>query len=286
MSSEDYLSDTSQRRQMRADMDALSAFSASSSQPRVGRSDSILTRRLEEFTPLTDGDRAELARLGTQATHTIEPKRDLLSEGEAPRSVYLILEGWACHYRTLENGRRQIVDFSVPGDLCDLNLFILDAMDHSIGAITTLRVAEIGREVLRRVVTTVPNITTALWWQELVSKSIHREWIVNVGQRSARERIAHLLCEMFLRLESVGLTQGFSCDFPPTQTDIADATGLTPVHVNRSLQELRRCGLIELERQKLTIPDMSALQKAAVFNPAYLHHGRLKRHTDGGRLTA
>src|SRR3954464_9747539 len=183
-----------------------------------------LTRRLEEYIPLTDADRKELARLSSQPTHTIQPRRDPIREGDAPRSLYLILDGWGCHYRTLEDGRRQIVDFAVAGDLCDLNLFILDRMDHSIGAITRLQVAEIGREVLHRVVTTHPNITTAFWWQELVSKSIHREWILNVGQRSALERIAHLFCEMFLRLESVGLTDGYSCDFPATQQDIAEAT--------------------------------------------------------------
>jgi CRP-like cAMP-binding protein len=183
----------------------------------------------------------------------------------------------------LGDGRRQIVDFAVPGDLCDLNLFILDRMDHAIGAITALSVAEISRDAFHRVVTTYPNITTALWWQELVSKSIHREWIVNLGQRSAQERIAHLFCEMFLRLESVGLTNGLFCDFPPTQTDIADATGLTPVHVNRTIQELRRVGLITLERHKLSIPDMRELQRAGCFNPDYLHHGRLNRHSDHAR---
>jgi len=242
-----------------------------------------LTRRLEEYTALTDTDRRELARLSEQSMHIVQPRRDLLREGGAPRSLYLIVEGWGCHYRTLENGRRQIVDFAIPGDLCDLNLFILDRMDHSVGAITRMKVAEISREVFRRVVTTSPNITTALWWQELVSKSIHREWIVNIGQRNALERIAHLLCEMFLRLESVGLTYGFSCDFPPTQNDIADATGLTSVHVNRSIQELRRRGLISLERQMLTIPNMLALQQVGLFNPEYLHHRMLDRHTDFGR---
>src|SRR4051794_14487571 len=117
-----------------------------------------LTRRLEEYTALTEADRAELARLANLSTHTVQPRRDLLQEGDAPRSLYLILDGWACHYRSLEDGRRQIVDFAIPGDICDLNLFILDRMDHSIGAITRLRVAEIGREVLHRVVTNSPNI--------------------------------------------------------------------------------------------------------------------------------
>lgn len=245
-----------------------------------------LTRRLEEYTPLTDADRAQLADLSRQATHTIPARRDLLREGDAPRCLYLIVEGWGCHYRTLQDGRLQIVDFAIPGDFCDLNLFILDRMDHAIGALTKLRVAEIGREVLHRIIANHPNITTALWWQELVSKSIHREWIVNVGQRSALERIAHLCCEMFLRLESVGLTDGFSCHFPPTQRDLGDATGLTSVHVNRTLQELRRLGLIILEGKKLTIPDMLALQDAGLFNPAYLHHRRLGLHNDLRRAEA
>jgi CRP-like cAMP-binding protein len=242
-----------------------------------------LTRRLEEYTPLTEADRAELARLCAQSDRTVPAKLDLIREGDAPRSIYVILDGWACHYRTLENGRRQIVDFAIPGDLCDLNLFILDRMDHSIGAITRLKVAEVGREEFHRVVTNFPNITTALWWVELVSKSIHREWIVNVGQRAARERMAHLFCEIFLRLESVGLTNGFSCDFPLTQNDIAETTGMTSVHVNRTIQELRREGLIVLERHKLIIPDMLALQGAGLFNPDYLHIRRLNRHTDISR---
>ena len=243
-----------------------------------------LTRRLEEYTTLTDADRAELARLCTQSTRTIQARQDLIREGDAPHFVYIVLEGWAAHYRTLEDGRRHIVDFAIPGDICDLNLFILDRMDHSVCAITRLKVAEVGREALHRVVTNFPNITTALWWVELVSKSIHREWILSVGQRSARERIAHLLCELFLRLESIGLTHGFSCDFPLTQNDIADTTGLTSVHVNRTIQELRREGLLILERQKLTIPDMCALQAVGLFNPEYLHLRRLNRHTDEGRL--
>lgn len=277
---------TSKRSRAESSPEAERSTVQSSSRTIGAGSTNVLTQRLEEFTPLTEGDRAELAWLCTQSNRTIPARRDLIRQGDRPRSIYLILDGWAFRHRALADGRRQIVDFAIPGDLCDLNLFILDVMDHSITAMTKLRVAEIGRDVLHRVVTTCPNITTALWWQELVSKSIHREWIVNVGQRSAQERIAHLLCEMFLRMESVGLTHGFSCDFPPTQAEIAEATGLTPVHVNRSIQELRRRGLIELERQRLTIPDMRALQQVAHFNPDYLHHRRLNRHTGAGRRLA
>jgi CRP-like cAMP-binding protein len=243
----------------------------------------VLTRRLEGFTPLTDADRAELAHLSAQSTRHFRPKADLIREGDTPRAIYLILDGWACHYRMLRDGRRQIVDFAIPGDLCDLNIFILDRLDHSIAALSGVTIAEIGRDDFHRIITTHPNITTALWWQELVSKSIHREWIVNIGQRSAKERVAHLLCEMFLRLESVGLTDGSSCHFPPIQTDLADATGLTNIHVNRTLKVLREEGLISLERHKLTILDMAALQSAGLFSPAYLHHARLSRHSDTRR---
>ena len=122
-----------------------------------------LARRLEEFTPLAEADQAALARLGTQVVHTVGRRHDLMREGDEPRALYLILDGWACHYRMLKDGRRQIVDFAIPGDLCDLNVFILDAMDHSIGALTELTVAEIGRDALHRVATSHPNITTALW---------------------------------------------------------------------------------------------------------------------------
>ena len=245
-----------------------------------------LTRRLSEYVELSDHDRAEIARLTALPTRTVKPRHDLIREGEAPRAVYLILEGWACHYRSLDDGRRQIVDFAIPGDLCDLNVFILDRMDHSIGALTRLKVAVMDRDELQNLVGKSSNITTALWWQELVSKSIHREWIMNVGQRRAVERIAHLLCELFLRLESVGMTTGFSCDFPLTQNDIADATGLTPVHVNRTLQQLRAMEVVILENRRLIIPDMAALQAVGAFNPDYLHHHRNARHTDATREEA
>jgi CRP-like cAMP-binding protein len=123
-------------------------------------------------------------------------------------------------------------------------------------------------------------VTQALWWESLVNSAIQREWTLNVGQRTAYERISHLLAELYLRLKTVGLTQNGSCDFPLTQTDVADATGLTAVHVNRTLQELRRDNLIVLERRRLTIPDLRSLMDAAMFNPNYLHLDHEGRHLD------
>jgi CRP-like cAMP-binding protein len=229
-----------------------------------------LAVRLESFTHLSADDRAAIGRI-SKASRIVGPRRDVIREGENPKHVLLMLDGWASRYKTLPDGRRQIVAFFLPGDFCDLNVYILKAMDHSIGAITRLSVADISREEMDTLTANYPRIAQALWWESLVQSAIQREWTLNIGQRTAYERIAHLLVELYLRLRSVGLTQNGSCDFPLTQTDIADAQGLTAVHVNRTLQELRRDGLIELERRRLSIPDLRRLMDLALFNPNYLH---------------
>lgn len=238
-----------------------------------------LALRLEAFTRLSSEDKAAVGRV-SKISRVIAPRRDLIREGERPHYVHLMIEGWACRYKALPDGRRQIVAFFVPGDFCDLNIYVLKEADHSIGAITRLAVADISREDMDLLTTHYPRITQALWWESLVNAAIQREWTLNIGQRTAYERIAHLLVELFLRLKSVGLTNGISCDFPLTQTDIADATGLTAVHVNRTLQELRREGLIILERKHLTIPTLQKLKDVAMFNANYLHLDHEGRHLD------
>lgn len=249
-------------------------------------STSPLARRLEEYADLSPEDREVIDRISSHRIRTVSARRDLVREGESPSLVYLILEGWACHYRTLRNGRRQIVDFAIPGDLCDLNVYILECLDTSIAAITRLRVAEINRETFEGMTSRHPSITRALWWQELVTKSIHREWIVNVGQRTAEERIAHLLCEMLLRMQSVGLADDNECILPFTQIDIADATGLTAVHVNRTVQKLRRDGLILFQGRRLKVPDMARLRATGLFNPGYLHLTRLGKRAQARQAAA
>ena len=153
-------------------------------------------------------------------------------------------------------------------------------MDHSIGAITRLKVAMIGADEMQGLTDERPRITQALWWHELVELAIQREWTVNLGQRTAYERIGHLLVELYLRLRTVGLAHDGRCDFPLTQNDLADATGLTAVHVNRTLQELRRDKLIELERKQLHILDLERLEDVSMFNPNYLHLDHEGRHLD------
>ena len=242
------------------------------------KADHPLIKRLEEYADLGGPALAALRELVRRPARQIAPRQDLIRQGSKPERLYLINKGWASRYKILADGRLQIVDFLIPGDLCDLNIYILSRMDHSIAAITGLEVIEIGRGELEDICQEHAEIIRALWWQELVSKSCNREWIVNVGVRSAAERISHLICELFLRLESIGLTDGYGCEFPLTQADLGSATGLTPVHVNRTLQEMRREGLLSLSRRVLTIPDMDALKARGLFNPDYLHLERLRRH--------
>lgn len=239
-----------------------------------------LIHNLQRYARLSEDDRAALERVGRTCLSDVAARRDIIREGDNPTVVRLIIRGWACRYKGLPDGRRQIVGFFIPGDFCDLNVYILKEMDHSIGAITRVQYAAITPEAMEQLTRERPRVSQALWWHELVSSSVQREWLLNIGQRSAYERIAHLLVEMFLRMRAVQLTDGTSCEFPITQTDIAEATGLTPVHVNRMLQELRAQGLIDLASRRLTIPDLSALMDAAMFNTNYLHLDQVGRHLD------
>ena len=153
-------------------------------------------------------------------------------------------------------------------------------MDHSIASITPLKYAEIGLADFEALMAQSAEITRALWLNELVNAAVAREWVANVGQRTALERIAHVFCEMFIRLSSLGLSDGDSCDWPLTQTDLADATGLTAVHVNRTLQDLRGRGLVRTSGRRLVVPDLDALKRISMFNPNYLH---LNRQSPGTR---
>ncbi|WP_298961101.1 Crp/Fnr family transcriptional regulator [uncultured Methylobacterium sp.] len=233
-----------------------------------------LIRKLGQFTTLSDSDRdAILAACGGKRRR-IDPREDIIREGENPTHVNLILDGWACRYKQLRDGRRQIISFLLPGDLCDTHVYVLREMDHSIGALTPVTFAEISRETLNRITAEHPRITHALEWDALVTAAIQREWTVNLGRRIAAERLGHLLCEIFIRLRGVGLTEGHSYILPVTQADLGNAMGLSSVHINRTLQELRGCGLIVLKGRQLTIPNLAALQTASLFNPNYLHLGR------------
>jgi CRP-like cAMP-binding protein len=239
-----------------------------------------LIRKLEQFVRLSPADRAILVRVAAERVRNFGSRIDIMREGDKPKDVHLILSGWACRYKQLEDGRRQVVSFFLPGDICDLNVFILTEMDHSIGTITPVTIADLPREFFDEIGAGHPRIATAFWWESLVNASIQREWTMNLGQRTASERIAHMLCEIFFRLRLAGLTHGETCDFPLTQSDLADATGLSKVHVNRTLQELRSASLIVLKGKTLVVPDLERLMSAGLFNPNYLHMDREGRQLD------
>ena len=233
-----------------------------------------LIRKLEQFTKLSRDDKQALERITSLRTRRLEAREDLIREGDRPRHVNLILDGWGYRYKVLEDGRRQITAFLVPGDLCDIRIFILRQMDHSVGALSAATVLEIPRSTILDLTNISPRLTRALWWNSLVEEAIQREWITNLGQRDAAERLAHLFCELFIRLRAVGLTDGPSYELPVTQAELGDVAGLSTVHVNRTLQELRAKGLIALRGKTLTIPDLEALQGAALFDANYLHLDR------------
>ena len=230
-----------------------------------------LIRKLSCFEKLSEASIEALLNLGALRSRTIKARHDVISEGDDPREVYLIVEGWACRYKLLEDGRRQIMSFFIPGDLADLHVYILHEMDHSIGAITPLKVGRISPKELEEVGDAHPRILRALWWDTLVTASIQREWTVSLGQRAAVESMAHLFCELFLRMRSVQLCNGNSCVFPLTHQHMADALGLTPTHIGRVLGQLRARKVITLEKHVLTIHDLGELKQIGSFNPNYLH---------------
>ena len=196
--------------------------------------------------------------------------RDIIAEGERPDHVHLMLGGWSCRYQILAEGERQITAFLVPGDFCDAHITILRRMDHGIMALTPASVAFISRATMMKLADR-PSIARALWWASLVDEAVLRAWIVNMGRRDAFTRIAHLVCEMFARLRNVGLTTGDAFELPLTQVDLADATSLTPVHVNRVLKRLREQGLMTFRAGHVVILDIARLRALSGFDVRYLH---------------
>lgn len=242
-----------------------------------------LIRKLENFAPLCGDDKRALDALMAREVRRYGAHEDIIHDGDRPDRVHVVLDGFACRYKMLEDGRRQITAFFVPGDFCDLHVFILRTMDHSIGALTPCTVSLVPREAVLGLLDR-PSLARALWWATLVDEAVLREWVVSVGRRDARERVGHVLCELHMRLRAVGLADGGACELPLTQVELADALGLSGVHVNRTLQELRAEGLIELRGKRLMILDAARLRRAARFDPNYLHLDRegVGRDGDGG----
>jgi CRP-like cAMP-binding protein len=228
-----------------------------------------LVTKLSQASRLSAEEQGALAGC-IEYVREIEIRHDFAAEAGPTKGVNLMVAGFACRYKLLPDGRRQIVAYFLPGDTCDRRVYALDTLDHSIGTLAHSVVAHFSQRALDAALSEYPNIASAISWAEYVEEATSREWLLNIGRRTAYERIAHLLSEVYHRLYAVGLAYGGKCDFPLTQQDIADTTGLTAVHVNRVLQDLRRDGLIELRDRRLSIPDLSALETAGLFDSLYL----------------
>jgi CRP-like cAMP-binding protein len=229
-----------------------------------------LARKLECYVSLPESDRLCLAEIITPG-RMIAARTDIIHEGDDPRAVNVVLDGWACRYRQFANGRRQIVSLLLPGDPCDPHVFLLDEMDHTIGAITPVLLGHISGTALQAARARSPQLDLAFHREALATAAMQREWTVSLGSRTGIERLAHLFCELHARLAAIGLTDGNTCAMPITQNDLGDAMGQTSVHINRTLQELRSMGLITLRSRRLTIHDPVALARLAHFDTAYLH---------------
>lgn len=238
--------------------------------------------KMEQFTPFSEDDKRLLNELTSMKQRRHGAREDIIREGEHSPDNHLVISGLACRYKILEDGGRQIMAFLVAGDLCDAQIFILKEMDHGIATIAPSVIAEIPGETMRDLLLQRPGVALALWWGTLQDEGILRERIVDTGRRDAYSRIAFLICEMLIRLRAVGVLEDQEFEWPVTQTDLADATGLTPVHVNRMLQRLRDEGLIETTGKRWRVLDFAALRQAANFNPNYLHLDRASDEPDTG----
>lgn len=236
---------------------------------RIGGHERLI-RKLESISQLGEADKIDIRSLSL-TIKALNATQDIVREGDRPTQCCVVIEGLVHRYKLLSNGKRQIVSFHIPGDMPDLQSLHLGTMDHSLGAIAPSEVALVPHTEIHALLRDNPAVSGALWRDSLIDASISREWIANIGARPASRRIAHLFCELYVRLRAVGLTESNSFMFPMTQSDIGDAMGLSTVHVNRSIQYLRALQLIALRDRRLHVLEWRGLQQEAMFDPAYLH---------------
>jgi CRP-like cAMP-binding protein len=230
----------------------------------------VLLRKLRSIAPLSEDEQHCLLTLPL-STKTVPPDHDIVREGDHPAECCLVVEGFTCRYKFTADGKRQIFSFHIAGDIPDLQSLHLKVMDHNLGTLTPCKLAFIPHEKLFDLFRRCPRIADVMWRDTLIDAAVFREWMIGIGRRSAYTRIAHVLCEVLVRMRAVGLANGHECELPVTQAEIGDALGLSTVHVNRSLQELRGDRLIELRGGSLTVLNWGGLKKAGEFDPTYLH---------------
>lgn len=236
-----------------------------------------LVHKLQLWALLDQADRDALLTL-PYTPRSLKAGQYLVWEGDRPQQACLLLAGFAFRHKIVAGGRRQILSVHMTGDVVDLHNSLLQVADHNIQMLTRGEVAMIPLEAVVEIARTRPVVGAALWYETLVDGSIFREWIANVGRRDARTRIAHLLCELALRLEIAGLGSRSGYELPMTQEQLADAVALTPVHVNRTLQALGADGLISRTKRDIKVTDWAALAHVGDFDANYLHIEAAGRH--------
>jgi len=225
---------------------------------------------LEKLEPLSPEEKRLLDQLSSPA-RTVGVQETIIHQGERVEYSTLLLEGFAYRYRLLSEGRRQILSFQIPGDFIDLHSFLLKTMDHAVSTLTACKLVFVPHSTLRHITENYPRLTRALWCDVAADGAMFREWMVGIGRRSAQARIAHIICETLYRLRAVGLAGRNKYSLPVRQSELADAVGLSPVHVNRVLQDFRRAGILESGRGQLVVRDLVRLCEIGDFEPTYLH---------------
>jgi CRP-like cAMP-binding protein len=233
----------------------------------------VLQHMIDKFrrrASLHDDDVQALMDLPFRLT-TVEAARYIVREGSSPDHSIIIISGLAYRHKLTIEGERQIVSIHIPGDFVDLEGALLNVADHNVQALTRCELALVPSRALIQLIDAHPRVARAMWVDTLIDGSIFREWVMNIGRRDARARLAHLFCEFARRLEvsGMGSTQGY--ELPMTQEQLADATGLTAVHVNRTLKALELDGFIRRDRRFVFIPDWERLRAVGGFNELYLH---------------
>ena len=230
----------------------------------------LLIRKLETHHPLALEDREAILSLPYKP-RTMEAQSYSVREGDRPERCAVLLSGFAFRHKVTGEGERQIMSLNIPGEALDFQNLFLQESDHNVQMLTRADVAEVPMHAMEELVLTQANVARAILIASLVEASIFREWTLNIGQRDSRSRISHLLCEFAYRLSLQGLEPSGDYELPMTQEQLADATGLTAVHVNRVLKALQAEGLIDRTRRMVSFPDWERLREVGDFNPRYLH---------------
>ena len=231
----------------------------------------ILLRKLTNLHDISEEEQAAVLSALTPPRH-FKRGEDIVPDGSAPKQTTVMLLGSACRYKIMPNGKRHILTFQYPGDMTDLYSYVMKTLDHAVGALSDCTVAHIPHETVEALSKQYPNLQYTFWRDTMIDASISNSWALG-GARPTRERVAHMLCEIVVRLRAVGLVNDIHSPLPfvVTQQDLADALGLSLVHTNKTMASLKRAKLITRTGTKLEVIDWEGLKGVARFDPAYLH---------------